>query len=640
MTIKSLTSGMLVKTLPLAILTSFAPLSFANELETESKTDEVIVVTANRFEQDQNSIIAPTSVITQQDIELTQADSLVDVLRMQPSIQVGQNGGRGQSTSIFMRGTESDQVLLLIDGVRVPQQTKGAVDFSQIPLDQVERVEIIRGPNATTYGSEAIGGVINIITQGQFGDDRKRLTVMGGSNKYGNGNWNSSTDVGDNGHLKIAGGYQQDEGYNTHPVKGVNDDDKHGFKSGNVMADYRHNMSDSFSLFITGRYTENKTEYDGNTLVLYSPGVQKQTNIKNSSISTGFDWDLDNVLNKFSLNYSNQDQVDFFDDDDYCDRPLYSDKCSSSSPASKSSVDEVNTSWVSTIYLMSSITINTGIDYRYESMSEDSDYGAGENRGNTGIFSTVQYYKHKVTLEGSVRADINTVYDTEYTWATRGAYEFIPNYKIKASIGTAFKAPSFADLYFDGSGNEDLQPEESINYEIGFEGASGLLFWQVNGFINKIDNLIDYDPSTWVAYNIGKAKIKGVEVIGKFDTGVLQHNVSYTYLDPMNETNDTQLLRRAKNSAQWSILAPLTDNFDLSLQYLYQGKRDDVRDVAPYDSVEDDAYSLLNLAATYRVIEDLSLKLRLDNIFDSDYETAYGYPNPGFAAYGSISYNF
>ena len=241
-----------------------------------------------------------------------------------------------------------------------------------------------------------------------------------------------------------------------------------------------------------------------------------------------------------------------------------------------------------------------------------------------------------MTLEGSLRADINSVYDTQYTWATRGVYEFIENYKIKASIGSAFRAPSFTDLYDSYGGNPNLDPETSINYEVGFEGITGPVFWQLNGFINNIDDMIAYKEPDYSAYNIDSAKIKGVEVIGQFDTGVIQHNLSYTYLDPMNKTENIQLPRRAKNSAQWAMLAPIGDKWDLSIQYLYQGERKD----SDYNNVWLDAYSLVNVAATYRVIDDLSLKLRVDNIFDSDYETAYGYPNPGFAAYGSISYNF
>ncbi|MDF5262253.1 TonB-dependent receptor plug domain-containing protein, partial [Vibrio parahaemolyticus] len=177
----------------------------------ETSTDETIVVTANRFEQAESRTLADVEVVTRQDIDRIQAKTLPDVLRRLTGIQVSQNGGRGQLASLFVRGTSSDQVLVLVDGVRFARAAKGAVDFNQIPLTYVQRIEYVRGARASLYGSEAIGGVINIITIARADEEGTKLSAGLGSLDYQELSVASGIKVTESGQLNIALGSESDD---------------------------------------------------------------------------------------------------------------------------------------------------------------------------------------------------------------------------------------------------------------------------------------------------------------------------------------------------------------------------------------------------------------------------------------------
>ena len=180
----------------------------------EVSADETMVVTANRFEQSAASTLADVEVVTRQDFKRIQAKTIPDVLRRLTGIQITQNGGRGQLASIFVRGTSSDQVLVLVDGVRFARAAKGAVDFNQIPLSYVQRIEYVRGARASLYGSEAIGGVINIITIARATEESTTLSAGLGSLDYQELSLTSGVATSENGQLNLAVSHESDEGYN------------------------------------------------------------------------------------------------------------------------------------------------------------------------------------------------------------------------------------------------------------------------------------------------------------------------------------------------------------------------------------------------------------------------------------------
>ncbi|WP_279130005.1 TonB-dependent receptor plug domain-containing protein, partial [Photobacterium phosphoreum] len=245
------------KSLLAATVASLCLPSFAS-FAADTTSDDVMVVTANRFEQPITSVLAPFNVVTRQDIDKVQAKTLTEVLSLLPGVQITQNGGRGQSSSIFVRGANSDQVLVLVDGIRMARSVAGNVDFNQIPLTQVQRIEFTRGARAAIYGSEAIGGVINIITlTGTDTPSKTKLDLGIGSHNYQEASVAGAYKIGDKSVLQLAAGYENDKGYNVHPQPGLNDGDKHGFDSRNASLALHHQFTDEISGYVATRWYKN-----------------------------------------------------------------------------------------------------------------------------------------------------------------------------------------------------------------------------------------------------------------------------------------------------------------------------------------------------------------------------------------------
>ncbi len=232
----------------------------------EVSADETVVVTANRFKQIDGAVLAQTVTVTKEDIKRLQANSLFDVFRTLPSVEVAQYGGRGQSASIYVRGGSSSQVLVLVDGVRMPRAIMGGIDFNQFPINSVERIDYIRGARASIYGSEAISGVINIITRAPINDDSGRVSAGYGSNNHKKGTFVVSKPVGEGKHFKGVLGYEKTDGFNVKPQPGLNDGDEHGFETLNLKLGYQQNFSDNLSGYVGVSAYNNEYDYDNSSI--------------------------------------------------------------------------------------------------------------------------------------------------------------------------------------------------------------------------------------------------------------------------------------------------------------------------------------------------------------------------------------
>jgi vitamin B12 transporter len=227
-----------------------------------STTAETMVVTASRFAEPEASILAPVNIVTREEISRLQAKTVTEVMRTLPGVETISYGGHGQSASTAVRGGTSAQTLVLLDGVRVNAITSGGANLNDLPLNQVERIEYVRGARASIYGADAIGGVINIITRPDVGTQRHQFSGGAGSRGERQLGWSSTSTVGTAGQLKGAAGFEQEDGYNVHPVAGVNDGDEHGYEGYNAMLDYQQAFNNQFDLFTTARWFRNQAQYD------------------------------------------------------------------------------------------------------------------------------------------------------------------------------------------------------------------------------------------------------------------------------------------------------------------------------------------------------------------------------------------
>ncbi|OOE89101.1 TonB-dependent receptor domain-containing protein [Salinivibrio sp. AR640] len=579
---------------------------------------ETVVVTASRFAQSDASVLQSAAILTRQDIARLQARSLVDVLRSVPSIEIAQNGGRGQIASIFMRGTESDHSLVLIDGVRMASSITGSVDFNQIPVNSIERIEVIRGARATLYGSSAIGGVINIITK----TDKERANVsvtMGSLDHHAiNGAW--ATKLGDKGHFSGIAGYESNDGYNVHP-KASNRGDQHGFTGRNTQLGYNYQWNAAWSADITGRWYQNEYDYD-------NFGSLKHGWLESQALASTLNYRSDAWSATLSAEISQQENYDY---------SLGSDRKNNKT----SDVEQVTTSLGLQYQATNDWLLGGGVDYRQDTFNEGSlitnpNDIAINPRDNLGTYLLTQFSPvEALSIEASARSDDNEQYGQHTTWQTSAGFAIEEGYQLVASYGTAFKAPGLTELYGWG-GNATLKPEESSNTEFALRGVTADVDWSLTGYINRIDNLIQYAGSypNGQNQNVGEAKIEGVEFIANFDVHSLNNRISLEYKDPKNEKTGEQLARRAKRIAKWDA-SYQWERLQLGTQWQYQSERLDYPDGKMLGS-----YSLWTVTASYQATDNLTVKGKVDNVFDKEYETAGGYPAAERGYFMTLDYQY
>ncbi|WP_272656630.1 MULTISPECIES: TonB-dependent vitamin B12 receptor BtuB [unclassified Providencia] len=615
----------------LAVLCSIPSLASGN-----SQSDQ-LVVSANRFEQPISSILAPVTVVTREDIDHWQSNTVVDVLRRLPGVDIAQSGGMGQQSSLFIRGTESRHVLVLIDGVRLNQAgISGSSDMSQIPISLVQRIEYIRGARSAVYGSDAVGGVVNIITRRD--NDGTTLNAGIGSHSYQNYNGSTQQKIGENTTVTAAGAYTHTKGFDLAP-KDVSPRqyDKDGFLSKSLWLGIEHQFSSEILAYARAYGYDNRTNYDVSEYAGLSVDTRK---LYNRTYETG--------LKYHQGKYSSSLMGSYGYSKDYNFDPR---KGQYSESANLDESKQYNIQWGNS-YLLDKGNISAGVDYQRQSIEPSSYAMISEKQtlNNTGIYLTGQYaIIDSVTAEAAIRSDHHSEFNWHTTWQSGLSWEFHEGYKLIGSYATAYKAPNLTQLYAYSSsaygttlGNPNLKPEESKQWEIGVEGTTGPLFWQVNAYHNDIDNLIAYKSGypTSTYENIGEAEIKGVEWVGEFETGILHHQVTYQYVDPRNKKTDKVLERRAKQQVKYQLDWAI-DKVDMGLTYQYIGSRYD-NDYSQFPSrrVKQGGVSLWDLTAAYPITSHLTIRGKIANMFDKDYETAYGYRTAGREYFLTGSYNF
>lgn len=596
--------------------------AFANNSDTLS-------VTANRFQEPDSSILAPITVVEREQIDRWQSNSVIDVLRRMPGIDVGQNGGIGQQSSIFVRGTNSNHVLILVDGVRLNQaNVSGSSDISQIPLSLVQRIEYIRGPRSSVYGSDAIGGVINILTERKTEGGTLNATM--GSHGYQEYDGSIKQKVGDRTTLTAAGSYLYTKGYDVEAngnTGGHPQPDRDGFMNKSLWLGVNHDVNDDVSLYARAYGFDNRTAYDA-----YYDSYNKTLTDTRALFSRTYDGGV-----KFHRdNYSSSLNASYNYTKDYDYDPRYG-RYGKGSRFTHS--EQYNVQWGNHL-LLGNGSIGGGVDWQRQSVKEGSNgFPNKEHFDNTGLYLTGQQKLGNVIAEASVRSDHHSEYNWHTTWQSNLAWEFVEGYSVIGGYGTAFKAPTLMQLYSEWGSNPDLQPEKSKQWEGGFEGITGPLTWRLTAYRNRINNLIQSDPNQgWKNHNIGEALIKGAEFTGEMDTWVFHHTFNYQYIDARNKETHQRLDRRARQQLKYQ-LDWQVEKLDMGVTYQYIGQRTD-KDYGTNENVSLGGVSIWDLTASYPITSHLSIRGRIANLFDKDYETAYGYRTPGREYFLTGSYNF
>ena len=579
-----------------------------------------VVSTASRWEEPVESVPQDVTVITRADIEKKGVPFVVDLLRFQPDLQVVQNGGPGTNATLLMRGSGSNQVLVLVDGIKFNNPTTGSADLSSLLTTDIERIEIIKGPQSTLYGSEAMAGVVNIITKKGEGKLKADLSVEGGS--FSTVRTAGSVSGGTNRvNYRLSATYLDTDGI---PIA-KNGSVPNGDTNKSVSARLGATPTDNASVELNLRYGTDKTNLDNYT---YGVGpvdtlnyVQKHENYLVAATGKIFPWEK--YEQSLTLSY-------------------LQDNLNATDPVTAYNNYRINATtelldWQHTLDLHP-VTITGGFAYRYESANSEGSFDQSINDKAGYLNAKLGLIDDTVILNAGLRYDDHSMFGDAVTYRTGALYYVKPlELRFKANLGSGFRAPSLNELYYPNYGNPGLQPEKNTGYDIGVEkdllgkklviGATW--FWQ------RYRNLIQTDPNTFTAVNIGKAQTDGVEIkLTALPLDNLKLNAGYTYLDAVDKDTGAFLSLRPRNKVTSSIEYTLA-GFTVIGEYLYVSKRFD-------SSLNQDisAYSLVNLKGSYAVCKNLSLFVRIDNLFNTSYEEAAGYGTPGISAFGGVKVSY
>lgn len=586
------------------------------------------LVTATRSETATNELATAATVFTRSDIEQLQAKTLPELLKTAPGIDVTESGGYGKETSIFMRGTNSDHILVLIDGIKAGSVTTGTSAFQFIPIDQVERVEIIRGPHSSLYGSEAIGGVIQIFT-------RKGAQTPGPSVNFdaGGGSFDTFNTAG-----TVSGSWQNTAyslGVSHFNSQGINardglDQDRDGYYNTGLNARVSHRFANNAELEAFFLRAEGRTDYDG---------YANKNLFVNQTAGTAASFDLlDNWRSILRFGQSLDEGDNFF-----ADGAFYS----------RFNSRRWNASWVNQIDLHQHHKLTLGSDYRVDEVQSTTRYNE-TSRYDIGVFGQLhsRIFDHHF-LNASLRWDENQAFGDRVTGNFGWRFNWRHGLSAFASFGNAFKAPTFNDLYWprDAStyfgttyvtqGSSSLEPEESTSFEAGVAGSHSRLNWQLRAYHTNIDNLIDWGRSdinaTTIQYmpaNVNKAQIDGLEA--ELSSRILgwEHKLNMALLSPRDRVTNLDLARRAEQTLSYDVSRAF-GAFDIGAHVLAQGKRFDDR----ANRIEVDGFVTVDLRTAYRIDKHWLLSAKLNNLLDKDYQTVATYNNFGRNFFFTVHFN-
>ncbi len=588
--------------------------------QTQVYTLSPIVVTATRNAQTVDDSLAAVTVITREDIERTQAKDLQELLSGRPGIDMTNNGGRGKNSSLFMRGTNSGHVLVLIDGAKIGSATLGSVSFQHLPLSQIDRIEIVRGPRSSLYGSEAIGGVIQIFTRkGKKGFNANESITIG---RYRSTQITTGASINNmNTALSVQLGYDETGGFSAQ--KGNNPDDD-GYQNTSFSTTFEHKFNNRISLNTSFVRAETKTEYDSwvPATDYESQGVQQAAAIKLKYVPTQ-EWKMTVGLDQ------GRDESQEIENDLKTNR-----------------FDTTR----NRIYLQNDITLNDntvlvlGFDRQTDTINSNIDY-AETSRDNTGVFVQHQWFMQKADILFALRNDNNEAFGNKATGNIALGYPLNHTIKLLASYGTAFRAPTFNDLYYPVSGNPDLSPEESTSSEVGITGNQYWGNWNISLYRTDITDLInwacavncndaDFFNDIWRPFNIGKVRIRGLEASTTTHIQDWRIATSLNLTNPEDVNTGNKLQRRAFRTARIDIDRN-TRKFSAGVTVIGQGYR--YTDTLNSDHLN--SYYLVNLRAGYSVSKHVMLRLKLDNAFNKDYELNKSYNTAGRSIFATISYS-
>ena len=595
---------------------AFATAAWAREADDFTSS---IVVTATRTETPLAEVGQSVSVVTAGQIERSQASQAIDILARLPGITVSPSGGFGQPSSVFVRGAENSQSLVLIDGVRIndPADVGGGFDFGSLTIGQFDRVEVVRGAQSVLWGSRAIGGVINFITrspsdrwegraQAEYGwRDRKQISAsLAGS----------AGPVG----LSLGGNWLKGDGYSAFSeARGATERD--AFESRGVNARAEVELVSGLSLDAGGYYTKADYDYDDAGADALHKGSKRDGTLFANLRYSGLDDRLDA---RFGFGLTDSNRVS--------DHAIFGPYIT----------DGRNERFEGQISFTPAPIVTLLVGAETEKSEFNDNFGSVDSARIDSVFGTVSVRPvGGVTLNAGLRHDSHTDFGNRTSFSASGAWVLGENAPtLRASYGEGFKAPSLYQLYTN-TGFAALRPELAKAYDIGIEQpfAQGKGKMSLTWFDRTTRNLIDFDFATFTYYNIGSTRSQGIEASAEVsDWNGFDAQLSYTWLDAINQATGRQLARRPRHALFASLDYAWRFGLRMGVDIRNGGARfDDQANRVPVDG-----HAVVALRASYPLSRRVEVFGRIENLLDETYEVVRGYGTAGRSAYLGVRARF
>ncbi|WP_417461548.1 TonB-dependent receptor plug domain-containing protein [Kordiimonas sp.] len=588
---------------------------------------EEVVITANRRAQPITSVGKSISVIGEASLEANQYTFVLDALQSVPGVTINQNGTFGGTAFVSIRGASTDQTVVLVDGVQVndPSVTGGAFDFANLDPNGVERIEVLRGPQAVLYGSDAMGGVINIITKsGTDGLNGNAFAEYGSYNSFrAGGAVNGGTDrIG----YSLSASYRDTDGISAADSEDGNSE-RDGYENLTLRGKFSTKISEAARIELMANYSDSDSEYDGFALQgdgSYALGDTDDLS-KSEEISLAarglFDlWD-GVVKNTASVEYSEIERTSF----------------SGGVESYSAKGERMNFDYLGTLTLSDEMLFTTGLQHEEvkaetqsaEAISTDSVFASLSYEGVSGLTLTggVRYDDHE-TFGGTTNAEVSMSYLFEETGT-----------QVIANWGEGFKAPTIFQLTYSCCGfdsNPDLQPERAKAWEVGVRQSflDDHVTMGATYFDQRTEDLIIF-TFTGGYQNVSRARAKGIELtVDAHLSDSLSVNANYTHTSAKDRDTDTVLVRRPKDQAYAAVNWTPTDRLSGLVSLTYNGKElDSSGAYAP-------AWTRVDLRAAYKLNDTVELYGRVDNLLDESYQQVLGYGTPGLSVFGGVRTRF
>ncbi len=573
---------------------------------------DTLVVSASLAAEEREDVPASATVIDRQEIEARQALDLPELLATVPGVLPVRAGSPGQQTSVFTRGAESDQTLLLWNGIPLNDPFFGGINWQFVSLDGVERVEIVRGPFSALYGSNAVGGVVQVFSGSRQGGI---VNLEGGEDGYLRGGLAAGTDLG-RLRLDTTGSIRRGDGELANDF----------YDAEEAMARALWTLAPGASLGVLARANDSDK---GIPLSGGQPTLRRRITWREREVAVPFRlergaWEIESHASRTRFDNRFRDPDDPFGPID-----------------SATESEALRGRAVATWTAGPGLWIAFGGDWeRLEATNRSGSFTQldGATQRTWAAFGQASYGRGPVRVDLGLRRDDNDAFGGETSLRTGAVFALAQNTRLRASYGESFRAPSLGDLFFPFFGNPDLQPERSKSYELGIEHEVGGWRLAVTGFESRQRNLIDFHPVTFVSVNIGRARMRGVEGEVGLRRGIFMASLNGTWLDAEDLDAGEPLRRRPEHTASLLLTARPGD-WIFNLEGRYVGERPDVDEVT-FLVRDNPSYERVDVAARWRALSWLSPYARVENAADEEYEEVLRYPAPGRTLIGGVAIEF